>query len=241
MKALMPRRCLRVVSVNDVYSLENLPRLKTLVAHVRRAFPDDALLVALAGDFLAPSLLSSIDAGRGMVDCLNDVGVTHVVLGNHEDDIPGDALRQRLRELSAVCLGTNVRSGLDLPRHVVLDVGGARVGVVGVVMDDPTAYRGKPFGGVDLAPPNEAASEEAAALLRSGCHVVVALTHQPIDDDRALAARAPSLVAIVGGHEHTPFLERVGRTWIVKTGSEAVRAGITEIVWTDGAPSTRRA
>lgn len=231
----MPRRCLRIVSVNDVYSLENLPRLKTLVAHVRRTFPDDALVVALAGDFLAPSLLSSIDAGRGMVDCLNDVGVTHVILGNHEDDVSGEDLRRRLRELSAVCIGTNVRAGLELPRHVVVEVGDARVGIVGVVMDDPAVYRGEPFGGVDLAPANDAAVEETERLFGGGCDAVVALTHQPMKDDRALAARAPRLAAIIGGHEHTPILEQVGSTWIVKTGAEAERAAITEIVWRAGA------
>ena len=136
----MPR--LRIVSVNDVYSLENLPRLKSLVDHYRRQSDSDALIVVLAGDFLAPSLLSSIDAGRGMVDCLNHAGVTHVVLGNHEDDLPAEELRRRLTELAPKCLGTNVRAGLELPRHDVIDVGGLKVGLVGVVMADPSVYRG---------------------------------------------------------------------------------------------------
>ena len=64
---------LRVVSINDVYSLENLRRLKNLVRHHAVTDPADAMIVALAGDFLAPSILSSLDYGRGMVDCLNAV------------------------------------------------------------------------------------------------------------------------------------------------------------------------
>ena len=88
---------LRIISVNDVYSLESLPRLKTLVRQQKR--DGTRTLVVLAGDFTAPSLLSSLDAGRGMVDCLNDVGVTHVVLGNHEDDIPGAELHTRIAQL----------------------------------------------------------------------------------------------------------------------------------------------
>ena len=233
----MPR--LRIVSVNDVYSLENLPRLKSLVDHYRRQSDSDALIVVLAGDFLAPSLLSSIDAGRGMVDCLNHAGVTHVVLGNHEDDLPAEELRRRLTELAPKCLGTNVRAGLELPRHDVIDVGGLKVGLVGVVMADPSVYRGKPFGGVDLADANVAAIEEASGLLASGCIDVVAITHQSIADDRALAAlqRPRRFPAIIGGHEHTPMLVDVEGTWIVKAGSEAVHAAITEIVWSspDGA------
>ncbi len=233
----MPR--LRIVSVNDVYSLENLPRLKSLVDHYASQVDSDALLVVLAGDFLAPSLLSSIDAGRGMVDCLNRVGVTHVVLGNHEDDIPAEELRHRLAELAPKCLGTNVRSGLELPRHDVIDVGGLKIGLVGVVMADESVYRGKPFGGATLVDANRAAIEEASSLIASGCTDVIAITHQSIADDRALAMRLRPrrFPAIIGGHEHTPMLVDVEGTWIVKAGSEAVQAVVTEIVWStpDGA------
>lgn len=224
---------LRIVSVNDVYSLENLPRLKSLVDHYKAQTDSDALVVILAGDFLAPSLLSSIDAGRGMVDCINAIGVTHVVLGNHEDDVPPKELRSRLKELAPICLGTNVRSGLDLPRHDVIRVGPIAIGIVGVVMTDPTVYRGKPFGGAELAPANEAAMAEAARLIAEGCAGVVAITHQAIADDRALATtqRTPPFPVIVGGHEHTPMLVEVDGTWIVKAGSEATHAVITDVTW----------
>lgn len=237
----MPR--LVIVSVNDVYALDNLPRLATLIQRERRRLESedelvraDAVLVPLAGDFLAPSLLSSIDAGRGMVDCLNAVGVTHVILGNHEDDIPAEELRARLSELLVPCLGTNVLSGLDLPRHAVVLVGALKVGLVGAVMDDPAVYRGKPFGGVDLARPNDAVVAETALLLANGCHAVVPITHQSIADDRALAARqrTPPFPVIVGGHEHTPMLVEHEGTWIVKAGAEAVQAVITEVYWATG-------
>jgi 2',3'-cyclic-nucleotide 2'-phosphodiesterase (5'-nucleotidase family) len=227
---------LRVVSINDVYLLDNLPRLKSLVDRHVRAGGADAYVVVLAGDFVAPSLLSSIDSGRGMVDCLNAVGVTHVVLGNHEDDIPPEELRQRLSELTATCLGTNVRGSLGLPTHVIVDVAGRKVGLVGVVMDDPSFYRGKPFGGVELLPANAAALAETALLFRAGVASVIPITHQSIGDDRALAAAqtAPPFPLVVGGHEHIRTLERVGETWIVKADSEAASAVISDIVWPDG-------
>lgn len=241
----MPK--LKIVSVNDVYSLEHLPRLKSLVDHHRRGEGDqhaDAVLVVLAGDFLAPSLLSSMDAGRGMVECLNAIGVTHVVLGNHEDDIAPEQLRRRLTELSAKCLGTNVRptssASLDLPANDLVDVGGIRVALVGAVMADSSVYRGKPFGGVELLPANDAILAETATLLASGCAAVIPITHQWMADDRALAdaQRSPRFPVIVGGHEHVPMVVEVGGTWIVKAGSEAARAVITEIEWRDGGATT---
>lgn len=229
-----------IVSVNDVYALDNLPRLASLVRKWKSE-PAAAVIVPLAGDFVAPSLLSSIDAGRGMVDCMNAVGITHVVLGNHEDDIPPEQLRLRLKELNAPCLGTNVLSGLDLPRHLILDVGPVKVGLVGVVMDDPAVYRGKPFGGAELARANDAAVAEAAQLKAQGCSAVIPITHQSIADDRALAEaqRDPPFPVIVGGHEHVPMLVDVQGTWIVKAGADAVSAVITEVVFPDdgGRPS----
>ena len=218
---------LRIVQINDVYSLESLPRFATLVRHYAVHDPADTLLVVLAGDFLAPSILSSLDGGRGMVECLNAIGITHVVFGNHEDDVPVADLRARVGELRGKWLATNVR-GFEpsLPEHDVVEVGTpggrqVRVGLVGVVMEDATVYRGVPFGGARLEPANAAVLREAASLIAGeDCACIVPLTHQPIGEDRALArcAAEARLAVIVGGHEHVPCLEAVSDTWIVKAG-----------------------
>ncbi len=224
---------LRIVSINDVYTLENLPRLKNLVKHWR-AQPADATLVILAGDFVAPSLLSSLDAGRGMLACLDDIGITHVVFGNHEDDIATGELHRRVAEFTGTWLATNLKFDDKTKTHDVIDVGGVRVGLVGVVMADAAVYRGPPFGGAPIEPANESAKREAARLRDAGCAFVVAITHQPIDDDLALARATPPFAAIIGGHEHVPCLERVGATWVVKAGSDAEAAVITELSLHDG-------
>ncbi len=246
----VPGPTLRIVQVNDVYTLENLPRLATLLRHHAETSPADAFLAVMAGDFLAPSILSSLDAGRGMVACLNALGITHVVLGNHEDDVPVAELRDRLRELHATCLGTNVHGFVPpLPGHAVVDVTARsgrhfRVGLVGVVMDDPTVYRHAPFGGAHLEPANPAAIREAASLVtEGGCACVIPITHQPMDDDRALSRAAGDgpFPVIVGGHEHVPFLEKVGATWIVKAGADAVKAAVIDLEWPAEAPPTGHA
>lgn len=240
---------LRIVSLNDVYLLDHLPRLASLVEHARTVDPADVLLVTLAGDFVAPSLLSSLDFGVGMVDLMNAVGVTHACFGNHEDDIEPDELSSRVRELNAVCLGTNVRGfAPELPTSDVIVVRAStraderkneaprevRVGLVGVVMDDLTVYRRVPFGGARLLPANQAACDERARLMASGCSTVIALTHQPLPDDRALARALPvnqGFPLILGGHEHQASLEREGSTVIVKAAADAVSVGVTDLVW----------
>jgi 2',3'-cyclic-nucleotide 2'-phosphodiesterase (5'-nucleotidase family) len=222
---------LRIVSVNDVYSLENLPRLKNLVRHFRTAPGASAVIVVLAGDFVAPSLLSSLDCGRGMIDCMNDVGFTHVILGNHEDDIPIVELQQRALESNATWIGTNCAPSEKMKHDDVIDVDGARVGLLGVVVVDQNLYRGPPFGGAPIEAANPCALREAQKLVDEGCVCVVPITHQSIEDDRALARGRGALPipAIIGGHEHTQFLEQIDGTWIVKAGSDALAAVITEI------------
>lgn len=231
--AMSPR--LRIIAINDVYSLENLPRLASLVRHHRTHDPADLLVVVLAGDFVAPSLLSSLDAGRGKVDCLNHLPVTHVILGNHEDDVDVESLRARLHELHATVLMTNVR-GLDdtFPTSHVLDVAGFRVGLVGVTDDDEALFRRPPFGGAHIEPANEAARRVADALLADGCACVVPITHQRVEHDRALARTEPPFPLILGGHEHDGLIEQVGRTLLTKAPSDAAKATVVDLVFVDG-------
>jgi 2',3'-cyclic-nucleotide 2'-phosphodiesterase (5'-nucleotidase family) len=236
---LMPIK-IRIVSFNDVYSLEHLPRLRNLVKHHAEVDPADAFAVVLAGDFLAPSLLSSLDGGRGMVDCMNAVGVSYAILGNHEDDVPVEELRKRIRELRTTWIATNVHHlEPPLPTRSILEARGKdgrsiRVGLLGVVMNDPAVYRDHPFGGAALDTANDAARREAAALLAEGCAFVIAITHQPMADDRELARSLnPAFPLIIGGHEHVVIVEQVENTWVVKAGQDAAHAAVIDITWTE--------
>lgn len=61
---------LRIVSINDVYELGNLAKLQTFLTKLT-PLPSAVLL---AGDFLSPSPLSSLDGGKGMVATLRAAG-----------------------------------------------------------------------------------------------------------------------------------------------------------------------
>jgi 2',3'-cyclic-nucleotide 2'-phosphodiesterase (5'-nucleotidase family) len=226
---LKPTR-LRLVGINDVYTLDQLPRLASLVQHASTVDPADGLLITVAGDFLAPSLLSSLDGGHGMVDCLNALGVTHVTLGNHEDDLGTDDLLHRLDELHAKVLLTNVGqfSGRS-QRSDVVQVGPHRVGLIGVVSGDPSLFHRPPFGGAQLGPTNSAAVEEAERLRAAGCAAVVALTHQRLPADRELADEG-SVDLILGGHEHEGYLESNHAAPLIKAPMNAVAAIVAELI-----------
>ncbi|MFO0685976.1 MAG: 5'-nucleotidase C-terminal domain-containing protein [Sandaracinus sp.] len=221
---------LRIVAINDVYVLTHLPRLATLIHTLRTSDPADALLVTLSGDFLAPSLLSSLDQGRGMVDCMNALGVTHVTLGNHEDELEMADLRARLEELHAKVLVSNVR-GLSV-RHQpsdVVEIGAFRVGLVGALEGDPTLYRRPPFEGAVFEATAVGLAREASRLRAEGCAAIVALTHQPMPLDRALA-EAGIVDLVLGGHEHDGFLEPSHRAPLAKAPMNATSAIVAEVV-----------
>ncbi len=241
----MPGPTLRLVCVNDVYSLEHLPRLKSLVREAATVAPADRLLTTLAGDFVAPSLLSSLDRGAGMIDCLNAIPITHTCFGNHEQDVPAEALSKRVREFRGTWLNTNV-PGYEpsLPASEVVVVQGAatravRVGLVGVVTEDPSLYRPGAFGGLPMLPANDAVLGTARTLADvSGCACVIALTHQSLARDRALALQQgdPPVPLVVAGHEHEPYIEQVGSAWVIKAGADAAYAAVVDLAWPEVAP-----
>ena len=247
-----PPVALRIVAINDVYTLEHFPSLATLLARLR-SDPAVPVLATLAGDFLAPSLLSSLDAGRGMIDCLNALGFTHVCFGNHEDDVPLADIRARAAAFCGTWLATNTpefadANGRKLPtkdRITVVDpsTGGPRtVDLIGVVIDDPSAYRQAPFGGVPVAPPN---ATVLAALAACDADMLLPLTHQAVAQDRALVAQLATdpqgfrVPLVLGGHDHTVFDEAVENrapsatasmpTRLLKAGADAIYAWVVDV------------
>ncbi|XRB13900.1 EF-hand domain-containing protein [Pseudoscourfieldia marina] len=235
---------LRIIAVNDVYELGNLPRLKTAVAQLKT----DNTIFVLAGDFLAPSLLSSLDHGRGMVDVLNDCGLQYVCLGNHEQDVAHKHLLQRMDESKFVWINTNaptlpLEGREPLPEFVTVDVeakGEARgtharkVSLLGLNTGDPGLYTDKAWGGVGakcmapIVPSARSMREKLAATT----DLVIPMTHQVMPLDREMAETCGAeFPLIIGGHDHQPYLETVNGCIITKQGADAALVGVIDVTW----------
>ena len=65
-------------------------------------------ICVLAGDFVAPSLLSSLDNGYGIVDIMNHTPVDYVCFGNHETDLKMDELCKRIDESEFAWINSNM-------------------------------------------------------------------------------------------------------------------------------------
>ena len=103
---------LTLLTVNDVYEITpvqgkgGLAELMTLL----RAERDTAThhLTTVNGDFLSPSVMSSLVKGAQMVALFNTLGVDIVVFGNHEFEFGPEVTQQRMAESHFAWLGTNV-------------------------------------------------------------------------------------------------------------------------------------
>ena len=222
---------LTFLQVNDVYSLEpvdqgrrgGVARLATLVRRIRGESPNTTLV--LAGDTISPSPLSTFLQGRQMIAAFNALGLDVATFGNHEFDFGPAVLLERMRESKFAWLSANVRDrrsgtpfgGAERARLVTL--GGVAVGFFGLTAAE-TAQTSSPGPDVVFDDPLAAAREVTAGLRQRGARVIVAVTHQSMADDRALAATV-DVDLVLGGHEHEPLVAEERKAAVTKAGSDA--------------------
>jgi 5'-nucleotidase len=236
---------LTILQINDVYEIGpveqgkkgGLARVAGLRDRIARESPHT--IFVLAGDFLSPSPMSSMFQGSQMVATLNAAGLDLASFGNHEFDFGAEITRQRMRESRFTWVSANVldpASGLPFGGavpFVLRDYGGIRVAFFGLLTPD-TQTLSKGAAGLKFLDPIQTAKAVVAQARRAKADLIVALTHQDMADDKQLAAAVPEIDLILGAHEHVPLDATVGRTLILKTGSDAVWLGRIDITVTAG-------
>jgi 5'-nucleotidase len=221
---------LTILQINDAYVLDpvddgkrgGMARLATLVKEVRGQNPNT--LFVHAGDFLAPSVLSTYLKGRQMIATLDALGLDVATFGNHDFDFGPAVLIERMRESRFAWVSSNVRDrrtrgafgGAQHDRIVTL--GGLSVGILGLTLPE-TAQTSQPGPDVVFEDPLRVGREAADALRLRGAKVVIAVTHLHMATDRELGEMA-AIDVIAGGHEHEPLVAEAGHAVVTKAGSD---------------------
>ena len=75
--------------------------------------------------------------------------------------------------------------------------------------------------GLDTDFGKKTVNELIPKLKKQGADLIIALTHEGVQEDSILATECPDLDVIVGGHSHTPLFvpKRVNNILIVQAGS----------------------
>jgi hypothetical protein len=143
---------------------------------------------------------------------LGDLELAAAALG--ASDVAYGKDKARIPRQAANVTGSDVPT--EKPR--ILDLGGVRVGVFGVVDPDALAPHG-----VTAGPPEEAAREAIGSLRAQGAQMVVALAHMPRQKARKLVRDVQGIDLLLVGHD-VPELgaapETIGTTHLVTPGSK---------------------
>ena len=188
-------------------------------------------LVLVAGDEFTGTPVSSITKGHSEIEVLNRIGISAMVPGNHEFDYGWKSLVKVMHDADFPVLLANVTlgdSGQGLfPSDTVFDLGGVKVGVVGVIYQNfgQAVVR---EGILGLKPSDQILAVKAfVAKRREACDLLVALTHVGWEGDSAMAEAVNGLDLIIGGHSHTRMVKPrlVHGVTIVQSGPDGLSLG----------------
>lgn len=252
-----PTMTLSILGLNDLHGrLRALPAFAGYLNNVRRARAKDEGAVALvdAGDMFQGTLESNLTEGASVITAYQALGMTAAALGNHEFDFgpegegvtgdPQGAIRARIAQASFPILSANLvakgthetPSWEKLRPSAIVDVGGVRVGFVGLLTHEtPSIVMSAFFVGLDVDPLAPPLISEAQALRQRGAEIVIALAHAGADCkdfsvpsdttsctkeaeifDVARALPPGTVDAIFAGHTHAGVAQQVNGVPIVE-------------------------
>ena len=170
-----------------------LDRVAARVADVRAEVGAERVLLLDAGDTLGDTLVAAQTEGRALIETMNAMRYDAMVIGNHEPDFTADALKARIGEAGFPVLAANIvgRDGRLFARPYVLkDVGGVRVGILGIAYPNtPLTTAKRNVEGLRFLQAVETARKYVPRMRREGARIVIALTHLGLGADKALAER----------------------------------------------------
>ena len=245
--------------LNDDKTRGGFARLATLIAKRKEARKDQGpVLILDAGDYsMGTAFGGAIRETGAELQLMARMGYDATTFGNHEFDFGPDGLGQSIavaakagRVPPVVASNTNfakddptladlqrlAKDGV-LRRHLVIERGGIRFGIFGVLGKEAVVYTS---GGAASFPDAITTAKEMVKVLREmeKVDVVICLSHGGMEkgadgrfttgDDVRLAKAVPGIDVVIGGHSHTelhePFMVNE-RTPVVQTGKYGQNLG----------------
>ena len=210
------------------------------IATISREFEGaaDGVLLLSAGDDLTGTMYSTFE-GEPELRAMTLAGYDAACPGNHEFDYGAATYWNATRHAGfpIVCANLIHSGNGTVQPSAILDAGGVKVGVFGLMTPD-LARLSRPGDGVRVDPDlAEVAARTVADLRAEGAAIVIALTHTGMELDREVARSVAGIDLIVGGHDHIYANETVEgpggwKTIIVSDGMRGERIGVLRFTCT---------
>jgi len=193
-------------------------------------------LFLAAGDLMQGTNLSNLFAGRPVIEAFNLMGLDAAAVGNHEFDDGQPALSERAAEARFPFLAANIAGDGPWQPTLIRKVGSLRVAIFGLTTEEtPVATHPRNVQGLVFNNAVETA-RTLVAELRPQADLIVALTHLGAEEDEKLAAAAPGIDVIIGGHTHTRIEKpaTIGETLLLQAYERGVFLGRLDLEVTKG-------
>jgi 2',3'-cyclic-nucleotide 2'-phosphodiesterase (5'-nucleotidase family) len=211
------------------------------VGDIRAEHPHVLLLDS--GDIWAGTPEGNLTRGKLPADLMNALKYDAAALGNHEFDNGIDELVDFAKALQFPLLAANVlprtgelgnKGSAAITPLAIIEKGGVKIGLVGLITPSTPEITHKEAGAAfEFGDPLVGLNDAIGSLKAEGADFVIVLSHLGVEDEKKLAAMAPpEVVAILGGHSHTPLDPpyRDDETGIIVMQSGSKTAGIDHLV-----------
>lgn len=231
---LLPMERTALTVDGETYRVETggFARVATKIADIRAS--QNNVLALHAGDAITGTLFYTLFDGAADAALMNLICFDAFALGNHEFDNGDTGLKRFLDFLGmstcgTVVLGANVQPEVGVSPltektrwdsfkpYAVYNVGGERVGVIGLDIAIKTKNSSQPDKTTVFADEYETAKYYIDELRGLGIEKIGLLTHIQYRNDLELAERLPAVDFIIGGDSHT-LLGDFGRYGLPSVG-----------------------
>lgn len=213
-------------------TIGGMDRLGSAIKQVQNEVGREDIILLDAGDTLGDSMVADETQGKAIIDVMNTLGYTAMVIGNHEPDFSADTLKMRIAEAKFPVLAANITeksSGrlYTLP-YIIEEVRGVKVGILGLAYPNTPLTTAKDnVEDLEFGDAITVAREYVPRLRGEGAQLVVVLSHYGLGADKKLAKSVRGIDVIVGGHSHNRMQEAVqqGNTLVVQAGAHGSDLG----------------
>ncbi|MBA2127458.1 thiosulfohydrolase SoxB [Hyphomicrobium methylovorum] len=201
-----------------------MDRIATIVNSIRSARGDNMLLLD-GGDTWQGSYTSLKTKGQDMVDAMNALK-PDAMTGHWEFTYGTARVKEIVDSLPFPFLGGNIYDAEwnepAFKAYKMFEKGGVRIAVIGQAFPyTPVANPRWMFPDWSFGIREEEIVANVKAARAEGASLVVLLSHNGFDVDRAVASRVPGIDVILTGHTHDALPEpvKVGKTLLIASGS----------------------